>query len=203
MNIKPILFTSEMVRAILAGRKTQTRRVMKPQPVRFIKHREYHAVIDGKRIYCPYGQPSDRLWVRETWAKVFDEEWDWENQPLEAVPSHYEYRADLEPGNTDYPGEWPAEEARENEDAPRWKPSIFMPRDACRITLEIIGVRVERLHEISVDDTFAEGVGNSWQPESNQIATFTRLWDSINAKRGYSWESNPWVWVIEFRMAVE
>ena len=82
----------------------------------------------------------------------------------------------------------------------KWLPSIHMPRRAVRILLEVVSVRVERVQEISRADTEAEGVGNDWQPDSNQFATFQRLWDSINGRKaGCSWEENPWVWVVEFR----
>lgn len=167
-----------MVKAILGNRKTMTRRVAK-----------------GQRIYCTYGQVGDRLWVRETWAYI-------NNQDIDGSENYYEYKADKP--NAVYPGDWPVEEAKGNSEAPKWRPSIFMPRRASRITLEINNVRVERVQEITEDDALTEGV--DWYSIENKNEgigrcqqAFRKLWDSINSKRGYSWESNPWVWVIEFR----
>lgn len=171
---RPILFSGEMVRAILEGRKTQTRRVMKPQPFDLIKSWPANPK-NGQEIHCPYGNASDRLWVRETFAEG----------------------GMIRPGDkVSYAADW-GEDARVIR---RWKPSIFMPRWASRITLEITNVRVERLQEITAADAKAEGV----EPFLNRDATAWRAgfqvgWDALNAKRGHSWEKNPWVWVIEFK----
>lgn len=174
MKERPILFSGEMVRAILEGRKTMTRRVIKP----------FVPIID----FCPYGKTSDRLWVRETFAHVSS----WSHYNRLAPNSKWLYRADKE---------WPVS---------RWKPSIFMPRLASRITLEITGVRVEQVRDISENDASAEGL-QDWYPDPQKpnpypnggpytnIQRFAALWDSINKKRGYGWDSNPWVWVIEFK----
>lgn len=200
MREMPILFSGEMVRAILSGRKTQTRRVIKPQPE---IHQEYGIISDYETFewewrgkikedigcpadmikHCPYGQPGDLLWVRETWgfsAKLpasTKDEWAWL-----AYPELRGYRAD------------------NHVDGYCWRPSIFMPRWASRITLKITNVRVERLQLISDKDAIAEGVSLSYSTGIAKEAKwhFERLWDTINAKRGYSWASNPWVWVIEF-----
>lgn len=160
MKERPILFSGAMVRAILDGSKTQTRRVCKldvrggmPQPE-----------LDSLLRCCPYGQPGDRLWVRETWAKTY---------VRQAGAEWFVYATG--DNRTDYGGPW--------------KPSIHMPRAASRITLEITGVRVERLGEISESDARAEGV--------QSVAEFKELWASINGLG--SWEANPWVWVVEFR----
>jgi len=210
---RPILFNGDMVRAILSGRKTQTRRVIRRTKCigwliepgwsdEYVQHPGNHLIE-----CCPYGSPGDRLWVRETWATVWpdiDREYALEECDLE-------YRADLPPGCTDYPGGWPAGEARGNPDAPKWKPSIHMPRWASRISLDVTGVRIERVQGISKRDAIAEGI--RWSeafPEGyvrpglyhgfgSAQQAFQSLWDDINAKRGYSWQSNPWVWVIEFR----
>lgn len=186
----PILFSGEMVRAILDGHKTQTRRAINTQlqlcqspddePKWFIAN-------------CPYGQAGDHLWVRETWGAVSKSE---HAAPLEEC--NIEYRADLPVGCTDQPGGWPVEDAKGNEEAPHWKPSIYMPRWASRITLEITSVRVERLQNIKPDDVEDEGFFR----DVLNIERFMVLWDLINTKRGYSWESNPWVWVIEFLRVV-
>jgi len=188
---RPILFSSEMVRAILDGRKTQTRRVIKPQPNKAWSTPPIE-VIDGRYVShgcysdfkCPYGQPGDRLWVRETWMPF-----------TEAGVLLHEaiYKA------TDKP--------ESDEGAPlRWRPSIFMPRWASRITLEIIDVRVERVQEISLNDCESEGseyclngkYDFSIVNEPPYLANYHRLWDSINAKRGYGWDVNPFCWVVEF-----
>lgn len=209
MKERPILFSSEMVRAILDGRKTQTRRVINPQP-EYVwgygirngeDHFSAHVRYPGSHqpdpwIKCPYGVPGDRLWVRETHGFVYPEEFD---VPLRDCK--IEYRADLAPGNIDYPGQWPADEARGNPDAPKWRPSIHMPRWASRILLEITAVRVERLQDIDPLDCVAEGASGYDTALSldTHIKRFSDLWDKLNTKRGYPWSSNPWVWVIEFK----
>jgi hypothetical protein len=194
---RSILFSGEMVRATMDDRKTKTRRVIKPQPEHVwgfgVRHGdpEYfsaHVRYSGGHqpdpwIHCPYGKPGDKLWVRETWGL-----WDTDPEDGPENATIFWKATDLDIDHLKHQLRYQL-----------WRPSIFMPRWASRITLEVTGVRVERLHEITPDEAYQEGVGNNWQPESNQIATFSRLWDSLNAKRGYSWESNPWVWVIEFK----
>ena len=211
---RPILFSSPMVRAILAGAKTQTRRVVKqlqgmdPADVRLA--RTQGGYPDGVRpvwecdfcepdIFstpCPYGQPGDRLWVRETWQSVpFGPHRDWPGCPdlRPQKPSEWNrtavviWRAD---------GEMPGPEI--------WSPSIHMPRWASRITLEITGVRVERLNDISEQDAAEEGVGPGYVPNSLGSTTcvgyrpmFAKVWRDINGPD--SWDANPWVWVIEFK----
>lgn len=201
---RPILFSAPMIRAILAGAKTQTRRVItshkKAAPYFVIyadrdggNHRPVYS-DDGERgcytdaqgydveeqIQCPYGAPGDRLWCRETWAR--DEE-----------DGAMMYRADL--GHEINADAW--EQGRiEGSPRCRWHPSIHMPRWASRITLEVTGVRVERLQDISVDDCWAEGVTlDVAVPAKTQYA---RLWGSINGPG--SWDANPFVWVITFAM---
>jgi len=231
---RPILFSGAMVRAILEGRKKMTRRV--------VKHRIYSngfhfdgrdilchcdelppsamlmEVKRGKIAYttsnlegweseCPYGAPGDRLWVREAWARDFE------------MSSRVFYRADA-----DEDGTIPYLVAGEgmgggvgNARIDRWRPSIHMPRWASRITLEVTGVRVERVQDISEEDAIAEGVerrviGSGWReyglddatelagtpPLATARESFRSLWDSINAKRA-PWASNPYVWVVAFR----
>lgn len=220
--MKPIIFSTPMVQAILDGRKTQTRRVIKdsanrtPQNIgreKFFKMVnvlnnkpffgagfykdsdvfEYKGEILTDAVYfkCPY-KPGDVLYVKETWGK--DEN------------GEYVYRTNY--GTT------------EDDSFPpsmfKWKPSIHMPRKAARIFLKVTNVRVERLQEITEEDARAEGISwldeacysnNGWtptlyDPDSGGSPVFrdgfTALWDSINAKRGYSWDTNPWVWVYEF-----
>lgn len=184
MKERPILFSSGMVKAILSGRKTQTRRVIKPQSL-LDRLTRVNACYE-----CPYGAPNDQLWVRETW-------WKW--------------------GGTDKKIGYRADESTNFVPAGGYRPSFFMPRCASRLTLEITDVRVERLQEISESDSVAEGLV-SWPSEKESIThyglaiadvweidprlTYKRLWDSINAKSGHSWDSNPWVWVIEFRRKI-
>jgi hypothetical protein len=163
---RPILFSTPMVRALLAGTKTQTRRIVKPQPV---------TSGDRDTFLCPYGQPGDLLWVRET---------------------HYVASAGYRDGRDRVI--W--YRATEPEAPCSWTPSIHMPRWASRITLRITGVRVERLNDISNEDAAAEG----WPgpDEQNSIASaypiawYSRLWEQINGRS--SWERNPWVWVVSF-----
>jgi hypothetical protein len=199
MTERPILFSAPMVRALLAGTKTQTRRAVKPQPVQQREgwswwskalgaghlHTAADAMVRLMEPYCPYGAPGDRLWVRETWAR------DDEDAALF-------YRADVGTGNE-------ADDWQHNIDVGasgyRWRPSIHMPRAASRITLEITAVRVERLQDISEADAFAEGIpGNllhraqGWAPRAYRL-----LWEQINGAG--SWDANPWVWVVEFRRA--
>ncbi len=193
MKDKPILFQTWGIKAILAGNKTQTRRIIKPQPGIGIKdfyHRPgglfqgTHVKVGtgvgiGNPIKCPYEKGME-LWVRETCA---------EGGNLTSGPG-YIYKAD------NYPTEL--------KNAVKWKPSIFMPRAASRITLVIIDVRVERIQDITPDDILKEGVKSLGLPGfHDQVALIEKwisLWNSINEKRGYPWESNPYVWVIEFKI---
>lgn len=217
MKERPILFSAPMVRALLAGTKTQTRRALKPQPSEFVggpgvtlrdgSPAPLIALDDsvepyGREIACPYGQPGDRLWVRESFMPV----------PLEAAPStsqtHWSI-AYAAGGITELLA--PSNYNPTLYDYERWTPSIHMPRWASRITLEITSVRVERLQEISIEDAKAEG---AWGPDdsivqkvadyfgtdifsANPRKAFQMLWESINGPD--SWAANPWVWAIEFR----
>ena len=167
-----------MVRAILDGTKTQTRRIVKPLPsghaltvtMHPIGHAEFyrnHRCLDIVR--CPYSKPGDNLWVRETWSDKGD------MRPF--------YRADN--------GSWLPYGGK-------WKPSIFMPRWASRITLEVESVRVERLQAISEADAIAEGIKPfPSSPSKIPVMQYQDLWESINGPG--SWQANPWVWVITFK----
>lgn len=191
MKEKPILFSAPMVRAILEGRKTQTRRVIKNTGTYAIE--DHHGIITAKReraalaTQCRYGQPGDRLWVRETWQgpileseEHFDE---WREAPdLFRKPGFCAYRATDTLDAVDEDGKELG-----------WRPSIHMPRWASRITLEIAAVRVERLQDISADDSIAEG--SAGHPDGPWHA-YRSLWTLINGAG--SWEANPWVWVVEF-----
>lgn len=196
MKERPILFSAPMVRAILAGTKTQTRRVAKT-----VKHPDFgnayapgalaqepHSAIERA---CPYGQPGDRLWVREAFIHE-PADYCWEaSVSIPCRPTSTVYRAD-------FPDSKPGE---------GWKPSIHLPRALSRITLEIAGVRVERLQDISEADALAEGIvqlkdGGYGLPagehyhSADQRQSYFSLWEAINGPG--SVEANPWVWVVEF-----
>lgn len=190
---RPILFSSAMVRAILEDRKTQTRRVIKPQfstvwgggnSVRngdkdYVSIHVNISMPDGswKWIRCPYGKPGDRLWVKETWSA----------SPLHVVTKERDgliYKAD---------NQLPYD---------HWRPSIFMPRWASRIELEIIKIHAERLQDITNTDALAEGVRESHfhqRVDWMDLDRYHALWESINKKNGHGWDTNPFVWVIEFK----
>lgn len=212
MKEHPILFSAPMVRAILEGRKTQTRRIVKPQPEAIPVEHIYdpgtvwwscsaaQTMIEQQHMpsYCPYGQRGDRLWVREAWG-------------LDAYTGDMQFSIKYRAGGDSYvterngSDEWVPIYQRymdgcgleDNWD--RWRPSIHMPRWASRITLEVTGVRVERLQDISTKDAVREGVDYSAsEPGGDPVSRFRKLWDSINKDRA-PWESNPWVWVVSFR----
>lgn len=200
---KPIQFTGPMVRAILAGRKTQTRRVVKPQPYDPYASLEIteHPKLPGaflmqkwpetgrsftdfgrcENITCPQGKPGDRLWVKESWAHI-------DNSSF-GEPSYYQYRADKD--RKCLPGDWP-DEHRGDPTIPRWRNSIFMPREVSRITLEITEVRAQRVRDISGDDARAEGAplvdevtGHVSLDDSrgSYRLGFRATWDSIHGKK--------------------
>lgn len=211
MKERPILFSGEMVRAILEGRKTQTRRNWKmPKGLKWddeskgllTDETEYHS-MHASDVISPYGRPGDRLWVRETWGC----HWATDNQkPRDIDPGTWSvlYFADdqISPARSDGSIMLPGQCRKK-------RPSIFMPRWASRITLEITGIRVERLQDISEDDCEAEGMNGPLcakflYSESTKgdllpavIHGFSGLWESINGP--YSWNQNPWVWVVEFK----
>lgn len=205
---KPILFSGPMVRAILEGNKTATRRVVKPQPDSIRKSPFVPSGIEdnhGREIKAPY-QPGDHLWVRETWGSNI-------------VKGYEEY------GKIFYRADIPDQKTVPQTYGCPWRPSIHMPRWASRITLDVTAVRAERLQEITEEDAIREGLtgitkdgklvkygipdrdglpgtdntGWAWQDWCvNPIDALARLWDSINGKT-YPWKDNPWVWVIEFK----
>jgi hypothetical protein len=214
---RPIIMSGESVKAILAGQKTQTRRVVKsPSGCKNLLLDFNRARVDEggfftargeqylhvpfchkeegwakepqddreMRVFCSYGRVGDRLWVRETFN---DDAWDY---------GHIEYKADYDEGDL----------IAFEEMGLKWKSPIFMPRWASRITLEITGIRVERLQEIKTEDIIAEGVSSTlrgYDAECDLSDKFIFLWDRLNAKRGYPWLSNPLVWVIEFKPEVK
>lgn len=210
MKYRPILFNTEMVRAILKGRKIETRRIVKNViindwdkkdklygPFTEDEYGDHHKTVE----YCPYGQVGDRLWVREMWQNTLN------NTGDEIITL---YGADY--SKEDYKHLKP------------WKPSIYLCKDESRVTLEITEIKVERVQDIDNDGATAEGIGQyfvdcnedgywdvpaHWKNPDGKIIkqiqtediieAFANLWDSINKKRGFSWESNPWVWVVKFR----
>lgn len=218
----PILFSGPMVRAILERTKTQTRRVITPQPERRIvktagaitwRYPDREGIDpDSPMFRCPYGQPGDRLWVRETWALTCGGGW-------ACDPSYLTYRAGGD-GRVIRPDRFsPIGNIEQRPQPPpgKWKPSIHMPRWASRITLEVRAVRVERLQDITEADCESEGCERSrllpkdcnpfranalgYLPplqDGTRRGAFACLWNLLNEKRGHGWESNPWVWVIEF-----
>lgn len=202
---RPILFSGEMIRAILSGSKTQTRRVVKPRSSATIVGRNDAGQLDNTVpreqpdwVYttakCPYGVPGDKLYVRETWG-IFTR---FNSEKLMCVW----YKASgLNSPVTNVPLE---RRFPEIDDGLKWHPSIFMPKKYARLWLEITEVRVQRLYEITEADAKAEGwpepsAGLVGVRKAVPVLWFCDLWDSINAKRGYSWESNPFVWCLTFR----
>jgi hypothetical protein len=206
MKERPILFSAPMVRAILSGQKTQTRRIMKPQPdTRTTRVSVCHDQWMGTGPSgCGVGTAQwdswqrspfaegDRLWVRETWAEFIDTDFI-EGRCIE-LGRNPVYRADGE----------------DQQRHTSWRPSIHMPRRASRILLQITGVRVERLNDINGLDAIAEGLVDlgiegarwHWDPKAKEghfapWRAYRALWEQINGPG--SWKANPWVWVIEFR----
>jgi len=205
MKEHPILFSGEMVQAIPEGYKTMTRRVIKPQPdfPVFVKkavcsyddESSYYCwwlldsfdltIDDCSFLRCPYGVPGDHLWAKETWGIGTQ------------LAGGIVYRAS---GGRLADGE-------------HWHPSIFMPRELSRITLEITNIRAERLQDITEEDAMKEGMARElraalgYSPEVSEETfnltqardTFRILWDKLNSKRGHGWKKNDWVWVIEFK----
>ena len=202
---RPILFSGEMVRAILDGRKTQTRRVVKPKAnekwLDWITDKNGNRLYDsngnkrllissenGKEISCPYGVPGDLLWVRET---------------------HYRWTGCGAPPRANFNRDrcyvdHPELLAMSRSGQIVSVPSIHMPRWASRITLRVTDVRVERVQEITHNDALSEGVDDvdqapyGYSAYSYAIANFRRLWESINAARGFGWDANPFCWVVSF-----
>ena len=225
MRELPIPFNTEMVKAILEGRKTMTRRIVGNDPYRpnylgclcdgthigrwagtkrnegtlwagFYKESDIFYIDGEKRIdavykKCPYGQSGDKLWVRETWKCT----------KYNNMDGDLGYEVEFKDGTRKY------FEFDDNERFHQfgkfafkngWQSPYFMPKEAARIWLEVTNVRVERLQEISDTDAWAEGIVDD-VPFGTAATKFKELWDSLNSKRGYGWDANPWVWVIEFK----
>nr|WP_315422064.1 hypothetical protein [uncultured Pseudomonas sp.] len=191
---RPILFSAPMVRAILEGRKTVTRREVKKQAALDCLAAGFEPAflaLPGNSDLCPYGKPGDRLWVRETWARVGN-----------CDPGYLTFAAT-------YPGCLPPE--LENIPATneiRWKPNIHMFRCDSRILLEITDVRVERLQDISRADIRAEGLQCPPELASDDVSPnyrdwYPAAWREMWESTGGNWDVNPWVWVVEFKRATE
>ncbi|OZJ15463.1 morphogenetic protein [Klebsiella pneumoniae] len=201
-----MIFNAEMVRALLSGRKTQTRRIIKPQPEATLSgslsgkwlSRPLNGLllpkIEDIAIHCPFGVVGDRIWVRETFqGPLFDydlmDSYCKDPTPFEK-PEFCVYKADGVPAPEFYDAD--------DELHCCWRPSIHMPRWACRILLEITNMRVERLKSISDGDAIREGCSTADMMSGDCVAdVFARLWVSIYGSD--SWNANPWVWVIEFK----
>lgn len=195
MKERPILFSDPMVRAILAGTKTQTRRVVKDSHIAITRYSsEDRASISVHHTYrCPYGHAGDRLWVREAFDPILPQDLHYNG----GRPIAIDYRASHGPESH----QW---RVKDEYGRRRWKPSIHMPRSASRILLEVLRARVERLQDISEADCIAEGAhGGLGATPSHQYSGATPLehyrhiWESINGPG--SWAANPYVWVVEFR----
>ncbi len=225
MKERPIIMGADSVMAILGGRKTQTRRVVKPQPIHMpegayidpYNHNYEHFTawtLDDKMLLncggnikntahwkCPYGVIGDRLWVRESWASLGFHE---DNVPIHVLKDNDGIEHDVVYSAECPDFEWLDENGsceynKNGTQASHWKSPMFMPRWASRITLEITAIRVERLQDITEDDAIKEGFHN-YGTEVDTLDAFCEAWQSLNAKRGYPWESNPWVWVVSFKV---
>lgn len=243
MKEHPIIFQADMVKAILDGKKTMTRRTyglefinQDPDAWKFLRMegdlgvfqqlRKSHTTKDVPHrslpkqiglqepiqfyIKCPYGGVGDWLWVKETFIIESDMEYGYSQEELAQWAKDRTVKT--EDGSCEWGGyhlipHYRATEPEPNivrdtqddwDDTTKWSPSIHMPRWASRILLEITGLRAERLQDITVTDCVAEGIGMMTQFNEG-IAPFKELWDSLNAKRGYGWDVNPWVWVVGFK----
>lgn len=199
---RPIVFSGPMVRAILDGTKTQTRRVIKPQPEHgacFCPYTPSGFACESGSGGCtckdarnPFGMPGQRLWVRETHGFGWDSGSGFYTALRPSGEQHERpdkvfYRAQ---------GKWDESQGKHC-----WRPSIHMPRWASRITLEITGVRVQRLEDITESDAIAEGVSRkAAEPPNSARSVFAALWDDLNANRGFGWGSGCWVWAITFKV---
>ncbi len=180
MRERSILFARDMVLALRGGRKTQTRRLVTPPPDRFgqVDGQPVRLAAGKRELSFPFGAVGDRLWVREKWGYVR------QFMDRNAPPGgEIVYGADGPPAGALFAA---------------WKPSLYMPRVACRMILEVSGGRAERLQQIGLEDARAEGC-----PEmlyGDPIAWFAEYWSHFNAARGAGWEANPWVWVVNFKI---
>jgi hypothetical protein len=200
MKLTPLLFKADMVRALLFGNKTQTRRVIKPQPAwnNITDYIMGHAIMgeNGKPITSPYGLAGDRIWVKETWRTL-------------AKYNHLKPRELPDDAMINFKAGFSGIENSDfNNLANKWRSPLFLQQRFSRITLEITNVRVERLNECSEADAIAEGIDSKdgqWRHYlkvnkfgASPVHSYQTLWESINGVG--SWDKNPWVWVIEFKV---
>lgn len=204
MTDRPILFSGQMVRAILDGRKTVTRRPACYSPIlgepeywcgnlRRLTGCELRRLTGIVHRHCPFGIPGDRLWVRETWSLATGRDGD------DGAVVRYRdmaLRSVVVPGITSKYG--PMRSYSE-----RWRPSIHMPRWASRITLEVTSADAERLQDITDIDAVREGVPERYLDDPTSRQMFAELWDGIYAGKGLGWDANPWVWRVAFRRSHE
>lgn len=231
MKERGILYTGGMVRRILANAKWQTRRIVKFEYASDVDAWHFdgatetwrmgcagdgHNLADMGGLRCPYGVAGDRLWVRETWQAIHGHK-DWESGHYDDWTAAPEIPKDSQQGwwSIAYAATDPWADEDKEERGWSWRPGIHMPRWASRITLDVVGVRVERLHDISAEDVIAEGIdatGHTCPCEaccrtstpcpataSSLVMAYADLWAEINGRE--SWDANPWVWAIEFRRA--
>lgn len=201
MKIHPILFSDEMVRAILDGRKT--RRVVALTDFGLSTTRGYDFEFRDRRhlwnsvsltralSMCPYGHLGDELYVREAWGlRAYCDTGDWNRDSIKGLSQDDVTEQWL----VDYRAEWGS-----NQEVCFWRPGIHMPRWASRIRLRVTDVRIQKLDHISEDDAKAEGCSPSLNEHgASYVSGFRVLWDRINAARGFGWDENPWVWAISF-----
>ena len=180
MRERSILFARDMVLALRSGLKTQTRRLITPQPDRSHQNNggPMRLEIGGRELRFPFGAIGDRLLVREKWGYL--------RQFMERGAA---------PGG---PLVYAADGAPRGAVATPWKPSLHMPRSACRMTLEVTAARPERLREITPEDARAEGCPPMLY--EGPVEWFAEYWSRFNAERGFGWDANPWVWVVGFRV---
>jgi len=221
MKERAIIMCGESVRAILAGQQTATRRVIIPQPpphYHWAKKAQLFISRSGLlaiKRHCRYGQPGDRLWVRETFILESTREYnEYANIPADRPTKRFE---DIEDGEyyiiphyratEPEPHIVPLEREDKFDDSTRWSSPIFMQKWAARIWLEIVNIRIERLQELDLEDIYKEGflIASDLAAEYGEerirlfaYEWFQKRWDSLNAKRGFGWDKNPYVWVIEF-----
>jgi len=198
MKERPILFSTTMVKAILEGRKTQTRRFVNPQPT-FSENTGFHwkgymygigsnyaeTVSNFVNTSCPFGKVGDRLWVRESW---YQKGTVGRSYPDDDEYQFFGHKQAAYVADGDAPKDWTF----------RKRPSIHMPRWACRLVLEITNIRVELLNDITEDDAVAEGMVADDDYCAEEY--FSKLWNEINGWDKKGWNANPWVWVVEFKV---
>ncbi len=209
MKERPIIFNSEMIRAILDGKKSMTRRIVKPQPPspdECIETIPCGIDWDHVRSQCPYGQAGGLLWVREEW-RFLGTNMNRLGRTHSQQDGIFEYRADGSKNDMLARPWQDIENLMKTKHGDRWRRAIHMYKWVSRITLEIVSVKVERVQDISRNDIVCEGTGMAPTPKGcSRVAEFgvtkedfRYLWDSLNSKKGFGWDVNPFCWVVEFK----